>query len=244
MGDLHIRVARKVVKNIYLRIKPPDGRVEITAPVRMSHTQIEEFVRSRRQWIHKAQRRILDHAARFGRVPDDGYAGHTNPFGNGPSDTGQNGRGADVDNHKNDDDPRGRLNRYQPNHRQTDTAIPATPRPPFGAPWSAERKTWAKAVINARLPELLRKWTPIVGKAPTNVSLRAMTSRWGSCTPATGRIRLNLELAYLPERYLEYVLVHELTHLWEHGHGEGFRRRMTAYLPEWRRLRRELNQLV
>lgn len=186
MGDLHIRVARKAVKNMYLRIKPPDGRVEITAPVRMSHAQIEQFVRSRRPWIRKARQRILDHA----------------------------------------------------------TVSPPQTRPPFGAPWSTERKTWAKTVINARLPELLRKWTPIVGKTPTNVSLRAMTSRWGSCTPATGRIRLNLELAYLPERYLEYVLVHELTHLWEHGHGEGFRRRMTAYLPEWRRLRHELNQLV
>lgn len=209
MDDLRIRVSRKAVKNMYLRIKPPDGRIEITAPVRTSHRRIEEFVRSRRTWIVKSRKRILDHAARFNAV--DGA----------PGADGRNANGSESG---------------------TNTPTPA--RPPFGQPWTAARKTQAKRIINARLPELLRKWTPIIGKSPTNISLRAMTSRWGSCTPATGRIRLNLELAYLPERYLEYVLVHELTHLWERNHGEGFRRRMTAYLPEWRRLRRELNQLV
>ena len=45
-------------------------------------------------------------------------------------------------------------------------------------------------------------------------------------------------------RFLEYVLVHEMTHLWENGHGEDFQRRMSAYLPQWRQLRRELNRHV
>ena len=43
---------------------------------------------------------------------------------------------------------------------------------------------------------------------------------------------------------LEYVLVHEMTHLWESGHGAGFQRRMTAYLPGWKTLRRDLNRRV
>ena len=83
-----------------------------------------------------------------------------------------------------------------------------------------------------------RKGSPIIGREPTHVTLRVMTSRWGSCTPKTGRIRLNLQLGLMDPRFLEYVLVHEMTHLWENGHGEGFQRRMSAYLPQWRRLRR------
>ena len=79
---------------------------------------------------------------------------------------------------------------------------------------------------------------------PTHVTLRIMTSRWGSCTPKTGRIRLNLQLGLMDPRFLEYVLVHEMTHLWENGHGEDFQRRMSAYLPQWRQLRRELNRHV
>lgn len=42
-------------------------------------------------------------------------------------------------------------------------------------------------------------------------------------------------------KYLEYVLVHEMVHLWEHGHGAGFQARMTDALPNWKELRRELN---
>lgn len=62
--------------------------------------------------------------------------------------------------------------------------------------------------------------------------------------PKTGRIRLNLQLGLMAPRFLEYVLVHEMTHLWENGHGEGFQRRMSAYLPQWRQLRRDINRQV
>lgn len=107
-----------------------------------------------------------------------------------------------------------------------------------------ERKRQAAAAINAALPQLLAKWGPVVGRQPTHITLRVMTSRWGSCTPRTGRIRLNLQLGLMEPQFLEYVLVHEMTHLWESGHGAGFQRRMTAYLPGWKTLRRDLNRRV
>ena len=100
----------------------------------------------------------------------------------------------------------------------------------------------AASAIDARLPALVEHWSAVIGKRPTHITLRAMTTRWGSCTPRTGRIRLNLQLGLLPPQYLEYVLVHEMTHLWASGHGAEFQRRMTQYLPDWRRLRRELNR--
>jgi len=46
--------------------------------------------------------------------------------------------------------------------------------------------------------------------------------RWGSCTPSTGQIRLSDRLAGMPEYVVDYVLVHELAHLLEHGHGPAF----------------------
>lgn len=39
-------------------------------------------------------------------------------------------------------------------------------------------------------------------------------------------------------KYLEYVLVHEMVHLWEHGHGAGFQARMTDALPNWKEVAR------
>jgi predicted metal-dependent hydrolase len=47
-------------------------------------------------------------------------------------------------------------------------------------------------------------------------------SRWGSCTPGDRTIRLSARLQGMPQWVVDYVLVHELAHLLEPGHGEGF----------------------
>lgn len=47
-------------------------------------------------------------------------------------------------------------------------------------------------------------------------------SRWGSCTPADGSIRLSSRLAGFPPWVVDYVVVHELAHLVEPGHGPAF----------------------
>lgn len=112
------------------------------------------------------------------------------------------------------------------------------------AEWTPERKREAARRLEAQLPALLARWEPVIGRAPSHVTLRLMTSRWGSCTPRTGRVRLNLQLADLPPACLEYVLVHEMTHLWAGGHGTEFQRRMSAYLPQWRAMRRTMNRIV
>jgi len=54
-------------------------------------------------------------------------------------------------------------------------------------------------------------------------------SRWGSCTPIDGTIRLSRRLVDMPEWVLDYVLLHELAHLLEAGHGPAFRRLVEGY---------------
>ena len=54
-------------------------------------------------------------------------------------------------------------------------------------------------------------------------------SRWGSCTPVDGTIRLSDRLATMPGWVVDYVLVHELAHLIEIGHGPRFYRLVDAY---------------
>lgn len=53
--------------------------------------------------------------------------------------------------------------------------------------------------------------------------------RWGSCTPATGTIRLSHRLAAMPEWVRDYVLVHELAHLEVASHGPRFWRLVNRY---------------
>ncbi|MER5864025.1 YgjP-like metallopeptidase domain-containing protein [Kitasatospora sp. NPDC002040] len=54
-------------------------------------------------------------------------------------------------------------------------------------------------------------------------------SRWGSCTPAEGSIRLSHRLQGMPEYVVDYVLLHELAHLLEAGHGPVFWALLAAY---------------
>ena len=110
--------------------------------------------------------------------------------------------------------------------------------------WTSEKRLQATRFLRQYLATTLPRWTAIVGREPTNISLRVMKTRWGSCTPATGRIRLNLELADMPERLIEYVLVHELTHLRASGHGPRFQHYMDMYMPDWRERRKEINRRI
>lgn len=68
-------------------------------------------------------------------------------------------------------------------------------------------------------------------------------TRWGSCTPAEGSIRLSHRLQGMPEYVVDYVLCHELAHLLVPGHGPGFWRLLEAY-PKTERARGYLEGVV
>lgn len=75
--------------------------------------------------------------------------------------------------------------------------------------------------LAARARELADQY--LDGVQPTSVTWSArMRRRWGSCTTADGTIRISRVLAAFPAWVLDYVLVHELAHLQERGHGSAF----------------------
>ncbi|MDF6018959.1 M48 family metallopeptidase [Streptomyces sp. JH34] len=68
-------------------------------------------------------------------------------------------------------------------------------------------------------------------------------TRWGSCTPAEGSIRLSHRLQGMPEYVVDYVLLHELAHLLVPGHGPRFWRLLESY-PRTERARGYLEGVV
>lgn len=83
------------------------------------------------------------------------------------------------------------------------------------------RQHTAKAVdLTARAAELARRY-----RLPTPRSIRFVTnqaSRWGSCSPSPGDIRISDRVAGFPGWVLDAVIVHELAHLVEANHGPAF----------------------
>jgi predicted metal-dependent hydrolase len=68
-------------------------------------------------------------------------------------------------------------------------------------------------------------------------------SRWGSCTPSEGTIRLSHRLQGMPEYVVDYVLLHELAHLIVPDHGDRFWALLEAY-PKTERARGYLEGVV
>ena len=98
-----------------------------------------------------------------------------------------------------------------------------------------------RELLHGRVPQLLAVWQPAMRVSAREWRTKRMKTRWGTCNIAARRIWLNLELAKKPERCLEYVVVHELTHLLERNHTKRFYVLMDRFLPDWRERRDELN---
>ena len=85
-------------------------------------------------------------------------------------------------------------------------------------------------------------WCARLGEGGVTWRVRALKSLWGSCHIRRRHILYNADLARAPNELLEYVVVHELTHLKVPNHGPRFRALMDERLPGWQRLRRRLNK--
>jgi predicted metal-dependent hydrolase len=72
--------------------------------------------------------------------------------------------------------------------------------------------------------------------------LRRMRAQWGNCSSA-GHVTFNTQLMKAPLDLIDYVILHELTHIKHHDHGRGFERTMDGHMPDWRSRRRRLNAL-
>lgn len=188
IAGMTVTIVRKAIKNMYLRIKPPNAQIVISAPSRMSQAAIARFVTERKPWIERARRTMLQ--AKDEQIRQSDFNGLDRVNGShGPDNLNGLENSGGVGDRNNPGDPNSLNN-------------------PRVFVWNDAAKERAVRAINAQLPVLLAKWSPIIGRKPTHVTLRIMTSRWGSCTPKTGRIRLNLQLGLMDPRFLEYVLVH------------------------------------
>jgi len=92
-----------------------------------------------------------------------------------------------------------------------------------------ERRRPSDAQLVARAADLSRRYLGGLAK-PTSIAwVTNQSSRWGSCTPADGTIRISVRVKGMPTWVLDYVILHELTHLLQPGHSGGFWSLMESY---------------
>ena len=112
----------------------------------------------------------------------------------------------------------------------------------LATPATAARKATAEemAELWRVLGELHGAWCAKLGERGVSWRLSTMKSRWGVCNWSKRSIGYSTMLATKPRELVEYVVVHELTHLQAHDHGPWFQTLMSQRLPGWRVLRKRL----
>jgi len=94
-------------------------------------------------------------------------------------------------------------------------------------------QTWYQDAGSGWLNERIRFWEPKVGMAASKIVVRDLGFRWGSCGK-DGVLHFNWRLLQLPVFLVDYVIVHELVHLYERNHTPTFWKILGRVLPDWK----------
>jgi len=213
----------KDIKNVHLSVYPPAGRVRISAPSRMSLDTIRVFAISKLAWIKQQQKRLGEQERETPREYIDRESHYIW------------GRRYLLKVTEHDAAPAVTLR-----HNRLLLAIrPGT---------SGDRKRevveeWYRNLLKEVVQPLIQKWQPRMGVKVNQIFVQKMKTKWGGCNPRTKSIRLNTELAKKPRECLEYILVHEMTHLLEPTHNERFVALMDRFMPKWKFYRDMINRL-
>lgn len=224
VNGIEVSVTKKAIKNMHLYVKPPDGHVEISAPVHLSDESIELFVRTKIGWIRRQQENFEKQPRQTVREYISGEALYV--------------WGCQyylLVNYS---------NKCNSLVLQGDKAVLTVRKESTTEQRERYVNEWYREILKTEIKRVLPKWENITGLHPNGWQTKKMTSRWGTCNVNTRKIWLNLQLAKKPPECLEYVILHELVHLIEKSHNDQFVAYMDKFMPNWRDIRRKLNAQI
>lgn len=223
---LGYEVHRKKVKNINLRIKP-NMEIYISVPMNLHRDYIENFIRSKEEWIKSVLKKVENVKEKqkgFEYKNGEIYKFLGKEY-NLIVRTG-NFNGVSL---KNDAKSNVMILTVNENiFENTDEKKKVMEK------WYFEnaKKLFLKFV---------EKWLEILDEHVEKVAIKPMKTRWGSCNYVKKYINLNTELIKRTPFEIEYVILHELTHLKYPNHGKGFYNYIERYMPNYKVAEKMLN---
>lgn len=214
LPKIKITLEYKAIKNIILRIKSP-SHLHISSPYGVSVDEIERVVRKREEWIR----------SRLGAIPK-------------ASEESYKGGGAIY---------------HLGEKRQICFSLSAKAKVSLqGCVLEVEAESeeqikelvekWQKAEAYKIYAEVLAKWEREMSVKISHLSIKKMTSRWGSLNPKKGYVNLNILLIKMPREMIEYVALHEMIHFFHYNHDKKFYAMMSEKMPDWQSRERELRE--
>jgi predicted metal-dependent hydrolase len=218
---INIDVVYKDIKNLHIGVYPPVGRVRVAAPRRLDEEHVRLAVIQRLPWIKRQRKQLQDATRQSPREMVTGESHYVWGVRHRLKVVQRTGRPhVELDGE--------RLLLYVPERTDAPMRLKLL-------------QDWQRSQLRIAIPALIERWEAAIGRTVPRWSIQRMRTKWGSCNRETGHIRFNLELAKKHPRCLEYIIVHEMMHLIERGHGERFTKLMDGFMPDWRSRRDELN---
>lgn len=216
---------RKDVKNINLRIKA-DRTIFVSANPRVPDEVIEEFIRSKSDYILKA----LAHYEELAR-----YAPKPKQYVDGESFRifGHDRRLKVMEGKKN-------------NVEYDESYITLTVKDPTDRELKQKlMDRWLNSICKDTIQSLCDAVYPKFQKYGVefpSIRYRNMISRWGNCQPKRGVLTFNYALVEAPISCIEYVVVHEFTHFLQPNHSRKFYQQLAMFMPDWEERKKTLEK--
>lgn len=213
VNGIEILIRRKPIKNLYLRIEQETLQVVISAPLRMSAADIERFVLSKANWLQQklaflAKRRLVfaaqETAGESLWLWGKKYAVR---FITGRART-VIAENEVIFSGSKEDSSMEKLTKYID-------------------------KLYRQQLVQ-QIEKLAVFWQKRLQLTAAGWRIRKMKTRWGTCNTFSRMITINYNLVRLPIECLEYIIVHELAHLYEPSHSSRFKNFLTQNLPDWK----------
>lgn len=221
--EIPVNVVRKRVKNLNLRVRA-DGTVMLSIPQHLPLARAQEFLERKGSWIAERVRRNIE------RRPSPDLAGELPdriPLWGKlvPRDSVQVNSGQDVGG-------QGAGGRAIPGQAASGRDAGGQGAPGQTTIDQAALDELYRTEVLRALPDVVERMEARIGVHAARWSVRVMKTRWGSCTPKTGAIRINARLAAYPPECLEFVVAHELVHLLEPSHNARFHALLDEFCPD------------
>ena len=219
---LGYEVHRKKVKNINLRIRP-NMEIYISAPMNLHSDYIENFIRSKEKWIKQVLQKIED--AKQNQLPSQYLSGEKHKY---------LGKEYELE------VKQGNSNRVSIKEGKIILTVISN----IFENSDEKKKVMEKWYFeNAKklFLKFMEKWLEILDEHVEKVAIKPMKTRWGSCNYVKKYINLNTELIKRTPFEIEYVILHELTHLKYPNHGKGFYNYIERYMPNYKVAEKMLN---
>ena len=173
ISDIPIEVCKKNIKNMYLYVKPPNGKVSVSAPLNMSDDAIERFVRTKFSWIRT---QIEKYDAQPRQTEREYVSGETFYVW-------------------------GKQYYLQIEYSNKnslvllrDKAILTIRKESTAEQRENFVREWYREQLKAEITRLLPKWEKITNLKPSGWQIKYMTTRWGTCNIKTRKLWFNLQL--------------------------------------------------